>query len=157
MSPAAAPPLPPLPIRGDALHRLLPHRGAMCLLDEVVAVTDAGITCRAAGHRAPDHPLRVNGRLPAVAAIEYAAQAMAAHGGLGTGVPGAAAEPGRLVGVRDVRLHAQTLDDIPEALEIVAQRVAGDAAGLVYAFAVAAGGRVLVEGRAVVMLARPRS
>ncbi|MGA8052800.1 MAG: 3-hydroxylacyl-ACP dehydratase, partial [Burkholderiales bacterium] len=64
------------------------------------------------------NPLRVGGRLQALAAIEYAAQAMAVHGGLATGVPGAAAEPGRLVAVRDVRLYATTLDDVAEDLEI---------------------------------------
>jgi predicted hotdog family 3-hydroxylacyl-ACP dehydratase len=155
MSAAVHVPPMPLPIRGEALQRLLPHRGSMCLLEAVVAATESAVTCRASGHRAPDHPLRVAGRLQAVAAIEYAAQAMAVHGGLGTGVRGGAPEPGRLVAVRDVRLHADRLDDVTEDLEIVASRVAGDPGGLVYAFSVSAGGRLLAEGRAVVMLARP--
>ena len=132
-----------------ALDALVPHRGAMCLLDAVAAHGADRIVCVATSHRAPDNPLRVGGRLPALAAIEYAAQAMAAHGSL-TGALHAA--PGRLVAVRDVRLHAQTLDDVPGDLAVEATRIASDAGGVVYAFAVSAGARLLAEGRATVML-----
>ena len=121
----------------------------MCLLDSVESHDATRVMCRAASHRSPANPLRVGDRLPAVAAIEYAAQAMAAHGGL-CAMAGAA--PGRLVAVRDVRLHVATLDDVADDLEIAAHCVAADAAGLVYAFAVTAGGRTLAEGRATVML-----
>jgi predicted hotdog family 3-hydroxylacyl-ACP dehydratase len=138
-----------VPLARGELERLLPHRGAMCLLDAVEAHDAAHVVCRAASHRSLANPLRIAGRLPALAAIEYAAQAMAAHGGL-HGDRGAA--PGRLVAVRDVRLHAATLEDIADDLEIAATRVAADAAGLVYAFVVSAGGRTLAEGRATVML-----
>jgi predicted hotdog family 3-hydroxylacyl-ACP dehydratase len=138
--------------RESALETLLPHRGAMCLLDAVAGHDDERIVCTATSHRADDNPLRVGGRLPAIAAIEYAAQAMAAHGGLvGAGTP----TPGRLVAVRDVRLHAATLDDAPGDLEVSATRIAADAGGVVYAFAVGAGGRTIAEGRATVMLREP--
>jgi len=131
------------------LEALLPHRGAMCLLDAVATHGDDRIVCVATSHRSPDNPLRVGGRLPALAAIEYAAQAMAAHGSL-TGA--LHAMPGRLVAVRDVRLHATTLDDVTGDLEVEATRIAADAGGVVYAFAVSAGSRTLAEGRATVML-----
>ncbi len=131
------------------LQALLPHRGAMCLLDTVEAHDAARVVCRAASHRSAANPLQVDGRLPAAAAIEYAAQAMAAHGAL---AGGAGATPGRLVAVRDVRLHAEWLDDVVEDLEIAATRLAAGPAGLVYAFVVQAGGRALAEGRATVML-----
>jgi predicted hotdog family 3-hydroxylacyl-ACP dehydratase len=133
------------------LERLVPHRGAMCLLDAVEAHDEARVVCRAASHRSAANPLRVGGRLPALAAIEYAAQAMAAHGALRAA---AGAEPGRLVAVRDVRLHVATLDDVAEDLEIVATCDAADPGGIAYAFAVSAGGRALAEGRATVMLGR---
>jgi len=94
------------------LQALLPHRGAMCLLDSVEAHDGA-------------------------------------HGAL---AGGAGATPGRLVAVRDVRLHAEWLDDFAEDLEIAATRLAAGPAGLVYAFVVQAGGRALAEGRATVML-----
>lgn len=136
------------------LETLVPHRGAMCLLDRVVACDANAIECRATSHRDAAHPLRVDGRLPALAAIEYAAQAMAAHGGSRSRVADAPVRPGRLAAVRDVRLHAATLDDAAE-LVVRAECVAAGAALLVYAFAVSAGERVLAEGRATVMLAAP--
>jgi predicted hotdog family 3-hydroxylacyl-ACP dehydratase len=121
----------------------------MCLLDAVASHGADRIVCVATSHRSPDNPLRVGGRLPALAAIEYAAQAMAAHGSLTGGLHAA---PGRLVAVRDVRLHASTLDDVTGDLEVEATRIAADAGGVAYAFAVSAGGRTLAEGRATVML-----
>lgn len=142
-----------MPLARSELERLLPHRGAMCLLDSVESHDAARVVCRAASHRSPINPLRVNGRLPALAAIEYAAQAMAAHGGL-RGAAGA--PPGRLVAVRDVRLHAATLDEVADDLVIAVDCLAADAGGLAYAFAVSAGGRILAEGRATVMLAAAR-
>ena len=48
------------------LAGLIPHGGAMCLLDEVLHMDDESITCRATSHRNPGHPLREGGILPAV-------------------------------------------------------------------------------------------
>jgi predicted hotdog family 3-hydroxylacyl-ACP dehydratase len=138
-----------VPLARTELERLLPHRGAMCLLDSVEVHDDTRVVCRAASHRSPANPLRVGERLPALAAIEYAAQAMAVHGGL-CAKTGAA--PGRLVAVRDVCLYVATLEDVADDLEIAADCVAADATGLVYAFVVTAGGRTLAAGRATVML-----
>jgi predicted hotdog family 3-hydroxylacyl-ACP dehydratase len=140
-----------MPLDRDALERLLPHRGAMCLLDSVVAWDDSRIDCRASSHRNAANPLRLEGRLPAVVAIEYAAQAMAVHGGL-RALPERDATPGYLVAVRDATLHAATLDELPADLEISATCRVADATGLVYAFAVKAGGRLVAEGRATVAL-----
>jgi predicted hotdog family 3-hydroxylacyl-ACP dehydratase len=140
-----------MPLDRDALERLLPHRGSMCLLDSVASWDADRIDCRASGHRAAENPLRMDGRLPAVVAIEYAAQAMAVHGGL-RAPPDQAAAPGYLVAVRNARLHAATLDDIATELEVSATCVVADATGLVYAFAVKAGDRLIAEGRATVAL-----
>ena len=144
-----------MPLARGALERLLPHRGAMCLLDSVVSWDDGTIECRASSHRATGNPLRLDGRLPAVAAIEYAAQAMAVHGGL-RAAPGQNAPPGYLVAVRDARLLVATLDDIAADLEVSATCQVADATGLVYTFTVQAGGRRIADGRATVVL-RPRS
>ena len=140
-----------MPLDKRALERLLPHRGAMCLLDSVAAWDDDSIDCRARSHRDAANPLRVGGRLPALVAIEYAAQAMAVHGGL-CAPADRPAPPGFLIAVRDTRLAAATLDDLAEELEVSAVRHAGDASGLVYAFSVRAGGRLVAEGRATVAL-----
>lgn len=140
-----------MPLDRDALERLLPHRGAMCLLDSVAYWDEQRIDCRAASHRAPGNPLRLDGRLPGVVAVEYAAQAMAVHGGL-RALPEQGAAPGYLAAVRDARLHVASLDDIATDLEISATCQAADATGLVYAFTVKAAGRLLAEGRATVAL-----
>jgi len=143
-----------MPLDKDALERLLPHRGAMCLLDTVASWDEGRIDCRATSHRAPENPLRMDGRLPAVVAIEYAAQAMAVHGGL-RARPDHAAAAGYLVAVRDAQLHVAILDDIATDLEISATCLAADATGLVYAFAVMAGDRPVANGRATVALLAP--
>jgi predicted hotdog family 3-hydroxylacyl-ACP dehydratase len=129
----------------------IPHQGGMCLLDAVVAWTPERIRCTAASHRRPDNPLRADGRLGAVCGVEYAAQAMAVHGALLT----AAARPprqGYLASVRGVELHAERLDDIADDLDVEAERLSGDTGNVLYRFEVRAAGRVLLAGRAAVIL-----
>jgi len=123
----------------------------MCLLDSVAFWDEQRIDCRASSHRAPENPLRLDGRLPGIVAIEYAAQAMAVHGGL-CALPDHGAAPGYLVAVRDARLHVATLDDVATELEISATCQAADATGLAYVFEVKAGGHPIADGRATVAL-----
>ena len=65
-----------------AIAALIPHAGAMCLLDAVLAWDATTIACVASSHRSPANPLAGERRLDAVCGVEYAAQAMAVHGGL---------------------------------------------------------------------------
>jgi predicted hotdog family 3-hydroxylacyl-ACP dehydratase len=137
----------------------LPHRGRMCLLDEVLTWNAGAITCRSGNHRAADHPLRAHGRLGIACGIEYAAQAMAVHGALVAGVPTAAAgnavnrpRAGYLTSVRNVRFHALRLDDIAEDLVCNATRIAGDRQTVLYEFALHGGNRTLLAGRAGIVL-----
>ena len=83
--------------KSDWAH-LIPHAGAMCLLDEVVEWDAQRLHARSATHQQPDNPLRADGRLHAVNLCEYAAQAMAVHGALREREAGAAA---RLFDVAD--------------------------------------------------------
>ena len=133
----------------------LPHRGPMNLLDSVANWDAGSIDCVATGHREPGHPLRCAGELPVVAGIEYAAQAAAAHGALvaGEGAPPAA---GYLASARSVIFHVRRLDDIDGPLAIHAERIGGDAGGVLYAFRVEDKGRPLVEGRVAVVLGAGR-
>ena len=133
----------------EAISRLVPHGGAMCLLHEVLSVTPAGIVCRAVNHRDPSHPLREEGGLSAVCGIEYAAQAMAVHGAMRQG--GRSAR-GVLAALREVVLHAGRLDDIAEDLVVSASTSAEQGRYLVYEFELLAGARALVSGRATVAL-----
>ena len=134
----------------------MPHRGTMCLLDRMVDWNAERIECVAGGHRDPAHPLRSRSGLMASAAIEYAAQAAALHGGLLARACGAAPSPGYLASAREVRLAAWRLDDLPAAasdlLRVVAERQAGDAGRLLYAFRVEHGGREIASGRLAVVL-----
>lgn len=93
--------------------------------------------------------------LLAPCAIEYAAQAMALHGAL-LAPPAGVPTPGYLASVRGVRFATDRLDTVEGALRIHAERLAGDARQILYAFDVAdAQGRVLAEGRATVVLNTP--
>jgi predicted hotdog family 3-hydroxylacyl-ACP dehydratase len=124
----------------------LPHQGAMNLLDTIVEWDRASIVARAVSHRSPGNPLRRGDELPAACGIEYAAQAVAAHGALlSEGEAPAAA--GLLASARGVRLHVRRLDDLDAPLDIRAEQLGASAGGLLYRFEVAAAGRMLVEGR----------
>ena len=138
------------------IEALIPHRGAMCLLDRMTAWDATRIECVAVNHRDPHHPLRSASGLLASAAIEYAAQAMAVHGALAATAAGDLGAPGFLASARDVRLARWRLDDLPSAdrdeLVVVAERQAADAARILYAFTVRHDGRELASGRIAVVL-----
>jgi len=135
----------------DAISRLIPHQGPMCLLDDVVEWDDDRVVCHSVRHGSPDHPLRANGRLSSVHAIEYAAQAMAVHQRL-TGRRRAAVAYGLLVSVRDVSLAVDRLDSLPSPLVIDATRIAATVDSLTYRFSVGGTGVPAVTGRASVLL-----
>lgn len=122
----------------------------MCLLERVRAWDAARIVCTATGHCALDHPLRRNGRLRAAAGLEYAAQAMALHGALLR--TDERPRRGYLASVRDLQVIVPALDAVEAPLEIEATRIAGDARGALYAFALRAEGHELLAGRASVVL-----
>lgn len=129
----------------------LPHQGNMCLLDAVTDWDALRIRCTASSHHHADNPLRAHDRLGAACGIEYAAQAMAAHGAL-LAAADSAPHAGYLASVRGVELHATRLDDIAADLEIEAERLSGDDNTILYGFRVSAAGRVLLNGRAAVVL-----
>lgn len=134
-----------------AIAARIPHQGAMCLLDRVIDWNPESIRCTSRSHRQPAHPLAVGGRLGIAAGIEYAAQAMALHGGLGAAA-GSAPRQGYLVSVRGANFHTLRLDDRADDLLIEAERLSGDANQVLYRFSVSAGGKPLVDGRAAVVL-----
>jgi predicted hotdog family 3-hydroxylacyl-ACP dehydratase len=139
----------------EGIAALIPHRGSMCLLDGLLDWDEVRIRCRANGHQAVDHPLRTAHGLLAPAAIEYAAQAMALHGGLLARAAGGRATPGFLASARAVRLHRLRLDDLPGPLLVLAQRQAGDDRQILYRFQVEHDGVPVADGRAAVVLNTP--
>ncbi len=133
----------------------LPHAGAMCLLDAVLACTPQTLHACAVNQAYLQHPLRLNGAagyLPAASAIEYAAQATALHAALAAG-PDVPPRPGFLASARRVALHVARLDDQPGALHVHVQCTAAAADQAVYEFQLrSAAGAPLAEGRLSVVL-----
>ena len=134
------------------IRELIPHAGAMCLLDRVETWDEVRVRCVTGSHHRADNPLRVAGRLRAICGVEYAAQAMAVHGAL---VAQRAARPrgGFLVSLRDTQCRTVDLDHAPGELVVEAERLLGNNDQVVYAFALRAGDGVLLSGRATVVLA----
>ena len=139
----------------DDILSLIPHQGAMCLWDEVIAWDAQSVHLRARSHRDPAHPLRSNGRLRALHLCEYGAQAMAVHGGLLGRESGAPVRAGLLVALRGVELHVARIDDLPGDLEGEATLLANGADSQQYAFRILHQGMLLAEGRAAVILQAP--
>lgn len=131
---------------------LVPQRGAMCLLAEIEHHDERTIICRATSHRLTNNPLRLDDRLPALAGIEYAAQALAVHCALVETDAGARRRRGVLAGVRAVALHVERLDDVPGPLTVRAERLTADSTRLLYRFVIEAGTRELLSGRVAVVL-----
>jgi len=138
-----------------SIESLVPHAGAMCLWDEVVAWDAQRIVLRSQGHRHPAHPLRSHDCLRAVHLCEYGAQAMAVHGGLMARERGSVAPPGMLVALRGVELQCDRIDDLPGALECEAEALIAGEGAQQYRFVLRHAGVVLAEGRAAVILETP--
>ena len=132
------------------ISQLVPQADAMCLLDEVTDWGPTHVSCKAQAPGA-DHPLLRDGQVPAVMAVEYAAQASAVHGALSE--PATAQRAGMLATLVDVDLRATGVaqDDGPIAVEATMLGRTGN--GCLYSFSVAVAGAIVVEGRLVVALA----
>ena len=130
----------------------IPHQGSMCLLGSVVQWDSQRIQCRASSHRSADNPLRSRNQLGAACGIEYAAQAMAVHGALLASADSKRPRAGFLVSVRGTTLHVPRLDDITADLQVEATCITRSENNILYQFSISAAGRLLLEGRAAVVL-----
>jgi len=135
----------------EAIAALIPHQGAMCLLDRVVDWDKDHIVLATSTHRAVDNPLRLDGRLRAVHLCEYGAQAMAVHGGLSAQADGRAAQPGFLVSLRDVKLEVDYVDSLEGEIYVMARRLLESAGSWQYSFEVQHGEALLASGRAAII------
>ena len=134
------------------IRTLIPQSGTMCLLDGVVRWNDESIVCITNTHRDAKNPLRRDGQLSAVHALEYGAQAAAIHGGLRARAGGATAPSCYLAALRDAHLHISRLDELQSPLEVDAQRLFGDAGNTIYQCAISAEGIPVADGRVTIML-----
>jgi predicted hotdog family 3-hydroxylacyl-ACP dehydratase len=133
---------------------LIPHQGAMSLLDRVAHWNEAGILALSTTHRTACHPLSSNGRLRAVHLCEYGAQAAALHGGLLARARGGVAAPGYLVSLREVSFGCQRFDDLPGELQIGAELLLHDGDSWQYGFTASHGGDRLAAGRLAIIRRR---
>ncbi len=138
------------------IRDLLPHTGAMCLLECVVECTADTILCSTRTHLLATHPLRSALGLGSAIAIEYAAQAMALHAGLQLPTQptlGAGSTHGVLASVRRVALNRPYLDDTDADLIVRATVLSCDAMSALYFFEVSAQGQQIASGRSAVIFA----
>lgn len=135
----------------DGIAGLIPHQGAMCLLERVVEWDAERLIAATRTHRSPDNPLRSGGHLRSLMLCEYGAQAMALHGGLAAQAVGTRAQPGMIVSLRDVWLHVDYVEDLVGELMVEAQRLLEGAASWQYSFSVHHAGVLLAAGRAAIM------
>lgn len=143
-----------MPIERVDFEPLIPHAGAMCLLDRVHAWDETTLHARTGTHRSPDNPLRRDGVLAGLHAIEYAAQAMAIHGGLRAAHRGETLPGGFLAAARGVTVAAGDLAAVPGDLDVRVEELFNQAGNLVYRFRVHAGEQPVADGELTV-LAQP--
>src|SRR5947208_17017083 len=134
------------------IRTLIPHAGTMCLLDNVTDWDDKPFVCTTSPHPDKTNPVRRDGRLSSLNALEYGAQAAAIHGGLRARAAGTTAPTCYLAALRDAHLYVDRFDDLASPLEIRAQRLFGDAGNTIYKCAISAGGISVAEGRVTIMV-----
>lgn len=136
------------------IQSLIPHTGTMCLLDCVESFDDMRIVCRASSHRDPANPLRFNNHLSVQAGIEYAAQAVAAHGSLLARQRGDAYTPrgGMIAVLTGIQWHIDHLDIETADLAVTAEKLADLPQGLNYRFTLSALDGPLLEGELIIAL-----
>ena len=134
------------------ISHLIPHQGAMCLLDSIEAWDENHIICRATSHHRPDHPLRDDSGLRALCGIEYGAQAIAAHAALLGELNAGSLSSGVLASARDVTTTRSHLNDLAGPLTIRAMLVMTHGQGSIYDVLIIGDGKAVVTGRLSVMI-----
>ena len=133
------------------IEALIPQQGTMCLIDRVDFWDGQRIICCTMQHAALTNPLRTPEGLSSLHGIEFAAQAMAVHGGLtATDLP--RPRVGLLLSARDCVFHRRRLDDIVGQLIVEAELLGNHEGTRLYRFKVSKADQALVEGRAAVMM-----
>lgn len=138
-------------IQHDEICSLIPHSDDMCLLDSVKYWDENKIICLSNSHLLENNPLRRNSILSSVHVLEYAAQAMAVHGGLQDRKQGKQMTEGYLAALRDININLVELDCLKNELHIEANKILSQGGNMIYTFTVTSAAVELASGRATVV------
>jgi len=138
-------------VNRNALCKLIPHTGSMCLLDSVESWDEQRIICIAHSHLSSDNPLRYMGQLSVIHVLEYGAQAMAVHGSLSAQAVGERIRGGYIAAVRDARFHIERLDLLEQPLTLEATRLISSGENQIYRIRVSAARQPIAEARLMVI------
>ena len=138
-------------IEHSELCSLIPHSFDMCLLDRVDSWDDNNIVCYSSSHLLNTNPLRRGENLSSIHLLEYAAQAMAVHGGLHDREQGRQMTEGYLAALRDVKIELYEINSLESELRIEANKILSQAGNMIYTFSVSLDKNVLASGRAIVV------
>lgn len=138
-------------IKHDELCSLIPHSFDMCLLDQVEYWDEDEIICLSNSHLLKTNPLQRDKTLSSVHVLEYAAQAMAVHGGLHDREKGKQMTEGYLAALRDIKLNLCELNQLSNNLRIEAKKILSQGGNMIYNFVVTSSEVELASGRATVV------
>ena len=138
-------------IEHDELCSLISHSFDMCLLERVEFWNEDQIVCYSHSHLSSTNPLRREQTLSSIHLLEYAAQAMAVHGGLHGRKKGIKITEGYLAALRDVNIHLCELSDIKSELRIDVKKILSQDGNMIYTFSASSAETELVSGRATVV------
>ena len=138
-------------IKHEELCSLIPHSFNMCLLDRIESWDENNIVCFSNSHLSKTNPLRREDSLSSVHLLEYAAQAMAVHGGLHDREQAIQMTEGYLAALRDVNIELCDIDTIQNELKIEATKILSQGGNMIYSFKVLSAGSALASGRATVV------
>ncbi|MEI6354374.1 MAG: hypothetical protein WCO47_06570 [Methylococcus sp.] len=128
----------------------LPHQGPMILVDHIIKADEHSLVGMINNHQDPSHPLRIRGYLPAISAIEMAAQCSAIHGALRASPAFSGPRRGVLALIKNISWTRPRLDDIEKPLEIDLLRLHHDPHQALYQFKLSADDDLLVSGQLAV-------
>jgi len=137
----------------DTLCGLIPHAGAMCLLDSVINWNETEISCLSETHSKSENPLRSANILSSVMLIEYGAQAMAVHGGLLAREQQSKLSGGYLAALRNIKVVEGDMSAIEGPLRIDAKQMMAQGGSMIYEFSIKinSNNELLASGRATVI------
>ncbi|MBF0263671.1 MAG: phosphotransferase [Gammaproteobacteria bacterium] len=142
------------PIKKKEIKKLIPHSGNMCLIEEVLEADKQSLKARSQTHLSENNPLRVNGQIHIVNAVEYAAQAMAIHGALLSlkDSDEVVVKQGYIVSLRNINTYIEYLPVSESDLLVAINLLMGSETGYSYEFEVKNKNNLLISGRISIFL-----